>query len=213
SVQLLLDELFQLPQPDQVGHCTVRLLLAVENLLAIQIHFKPAIRARGQGDRYITTESTEELVRHPRGGRVMFSTDTVQDVDQRFPLSHRYPPSYELASHPSQSTWQYAQRYCTRSCEDVKRLEAFVIARRSALTPHPPACTIWALSWQLRFPCHPTWACGWSTVTRAGNAGDTHEHCHELAGEVCGDDGLRGAIRGGPAADQGKCTHHHGTGP
>lgn len=29
----------------------------------------------------------------------MSSTDTVHDIYQSFPFSHRYPPSYELSSH------------------------------------------------------------------------------------------------------------------
>ena len=76
-IQLLLHHLFPLPYTHQVGHRLALRLHAVKNYLAIQTHFEAAIGTRGQGDRYITTESTEELVRHPRGGRVMFSTDTV----------------------------------------------------------------------------------------------------------------------------------------
>ena len=99
-IQLLLHRFFQLPQLEQVGHWLALFLHAVVDFLTVQTDFEPAICTRGQGDCYIITKGTEELVRHPRGGREMSSTDTVQDVYQRFPLrSHRYPPSYVLSSH------------------------------------------------------------------------------------------------------------------
>jgi hypothetical protein len=42
--------------------------------------------AGGERDGYIARKGTKKLVRHPRGGRVMFSSDTVHDVNENFPL-------------------------------------------------------------------------------------------------------------------------------
>jgi hypothetical protein len=99
SIQFLLDHFLQSPHYTQVW-VDVAFFLPVENLLTIQIHFEPAIRAGGERDRDISAKSTKELVRHPRGGRVMFSSDAVHDVHENFPLrSHLYPPSYELAAY------------------------------------------------------------------------------------------------------------------
>ena len=110
SVQLRLDRLLHFPHPDQVGH-GVALFLPVENLLTIQIHFEPGIRAGGERDRYISAKGTEELVRHPRGGRAMLSSDTVHDVNQGFPLRrHLYPPLYELHSHTASKKQLLASR-------------------------------------------------------------------------------------------------------
>ena len=98
SIQFLLDHFLQSPHYTQVW-VDVAFFLPVENLLTIQIHFEPAIRAGGERDRDISAKSTKELVRHPRGGRVMFSSDAVHDVYENFPFrSHLYPPSYELAA-------------------------------------------------------------------------------------------------------------------
>jgi hypothetical protein len=85
SIEFLLNHLLQSPYHTQVW-VDVTFFLAVENLLTIQIHFEPAIRTGGERDRNITTKSTKELVRHPRGGRVMFSSDAVHDVYENFPL-------------------------------------------------------------------------------------------------------------------------------
>ena len=100
SVQLRLDYLLHFPNPDQVGH-SIALFLPVENLLTIEVYFEPAIRAGGERNCSISTKCTEELVRHPRGGRAMFSSDTVQDINQNFPLrcGHYYPPLCKLSSH------------------------------------------------------------------------------------------------------------------
>jgi len=99
SSELLLHYLLQSPHYTQVW-VDVAFFLPVENLLTIQIHFEPAIRAGGERDRDISAKSTKELVRHPRGGRVMFSSDAVHDVYENFPFrSHLYPPSYELAAY------------------------------------------------------------------------------------------------------------------
>ena len=99
SIEFLLNHLLQSPYHTQVW-IDVTFFLAVENLLTIQIHFEPAICTGGERDRNITTKSTKELVRHPRGGRVMFSSDAVHDVHENFPLrSHLYPPSYELTAY------------------------------------------------------------------------------------------------------------------
>ena len=107
--QLGLDNLFHFPDPTQVG-VNVVLFLAVENLLSVQVHFKAAIRAGGERDRHIATKSPEELVRHPRGGRVMLSRDTVHDVYEGFPFTgHHYPPSYELSEFFSESAWLEAR--------------------------------------------------------------------------------------------------------
>jgi hypothetical protein len=97
-IQLRLDYLLHFPNPDQVGH-SIALFLPVENLLTIEVYFEPAIRAGGERNCSISTKCTEELVRHPRGGRAMFSSDTVQDINQNFPLlSHLYPPLCKLSS-------------------------------------------------------------------------------------------------------------------
>ena len=79
SIELLPDHFLQSPYHTQVW-VDVAFCLPVENLLTIHIHFEPAICTRGERDCDISTKGTKELVRHPRGGRVMFSTDTVQDV-------------------------------------------------------------------------------------------------------------------------------------
>lgn len=79
SSEFLLDHLLQSPYYTQIW-VDVAFFLPVENLLTIHIHFEPAIRAGGERDRYISSKGTKELVRHPRGGRVMFSSDTVHDV-------------------------------------------------------------------------------------------------------------------------------------
>jgi hypothetical protein len=98
SSEFLLNYLLQSPHYTQVW-VDVAFFLPVENLLTIQIHFEPAIRTGGERDRDISAKGTKELVRHPRGGRVMFSSDAVHDVHENFPLrSHLYPPSYELAA-------------------------------------------------------------------------------------------------------------------
>ena len=99
SSELLLHYLLQSPHYTQVW-VDVAFFLPVENLLTIHIHFEPAIRAGGERNRDISTKGTKELVRHPRGGRVMFSSDAVHDVYENFPFrSHLYPPSYELAAY------------------------------------------------------------------------------------------------------------------
>src|SRR5262245_5710572 len=107
SSKLLLNHLLQSPHDTQV-RVDVAFFLPVENLLTIQIHFEPAIRAGGERNRDISAKSTKELVRHPRGGRVMFSSDAIHDVNKNFPLrSHLYPPSYEL------SAWTASKKACS----------------------------------------------------------------------------------------------------
>ena len=94
SIQFLLDHFLQSPHYTQVW-VDVAFFLPVENLLTIQIHFEPAIRAGGERDCNISTKGTKELIRHPRGGCVMFSSDAVHDVHENFPFrSHPDPPSY-----------------------------------------------------------------------------------------------------------------------
>ena len=80
SIEFRLHHLLPFPHSYQVGHRLALFLHAVENLLTIQIHFEPAVCTRGQRDAYISTKGTEELVRHPRGGREMFSTDTIHNI-------------------------------------------------------------------------------------------------------------------------------------
>ena len=80
SIELRLHHLLPFPHSYQVGHWLALFLHAVENLLTIQVHFEPAVCTRGQRNSYISTKGTKEFVRHPRGGREMFSTDTVHDV-------------------------------------------------------------------------------------------------------------------------------------
>jgi hypothetical protein len=80
SIEFLLDHLLQSPHYAQVW-VDVAFFLPVENLLTIHIYFEPAIRAGGERDRYIARKGTKELVRHPRGGCVMFSSDAVHDVN------------------------------------------------------------------------------------------------------------------------------------
>ena len=99
SSELLLDHLLQSPYDTQIW-VDVAFFLAVENLLTIHIHFEPAIRTGGERNRDISRKGAKELVRHPRGGRVMFSSDAVHDVHENFPLrSHLYPPSYGLPAY------------------------------------------------------------------------------------------------------------------
>jgi hypothetical protein len=98
SSEFLLNHLLQSPYYTQVW-IDIAFFLPVKNLLTIHIHFEPAVCAGGERDRDISTKSTKELVRHPRGGRVMFSSDAVHDIHENFPLrSHLYPPSYELSA-------------------------------------------------------------------------------------------------------------------
>jgi hypothetical protein len=98
SSEFFLNYLLQSPHYTQVW-VDVAFFLPVENLLTIHIHFEPAICTGGERDGDISTKGTKELVRHPRGGRVMFSSDAVHDVHENFPLrSHLYPPSYELSA-------------------------------------------------------------------------------------------------------------------
>ncbi len=78
-VQLRLDHLLHFPNPNQVRH-SVAFCLLVKNLLTIQIHFEPAIGAGGERDSGISAVAAEKLVRHPRGGRVIFSSDAVHDI-------------------------------------------------------------------------------------------------------------------------------------
>jgi hypothetical protein len=80
SSEFLLDYLLQSSYHTQVW-IDVAFFLPVEDLLAIQIHFKPAICTGSERDRYIATKCTKKLVRHPRGGRVMFSSDTVYNIN------------------------------------------------------------------------------------------------------------------------------------
>jgi hypothetical protein len=99
SSEFLLNHLLQSPHYTQVW-VDVAFFLPVENLLTIHIHFEPAIGAGGERNRNILIKGTKELVRHPRGGRVMSSSDAVHDVHENFPLrSHLYPPSYELSAY------------------------------------------------------------------------------------------------------------------
>jgi hypothetical protein len=93
-VQFGLDHLLQLPDSVQVGVFPF-LRLPVKNLLAIQVHFKSAVRARGERNPYIWPKAAKEFVRQPRGGRVELSRHTVQDIHQYFPLAigrHGSPP-------------------------------------------------------------------------------------------------------------------------
>ena len=99
SSEFLLNHLLQSSHYTQVW-IDVAFFLPVENLLTIHIYFEPAIRTGGERNRNISTKGTKKLVRHPRGGRVMFSSDTVHNVYENFPLrSHPYPPSYELPAY------------------------------------------------------------------------------------------------------------------
>ena len=91
SIQLLLHHLFESPHHAQVW-VNVTLFLPIENLLTIEVHLEPAIRARGDTHSNVTAKRTEKLVRHPRGGRVMFSRDAVNDIHESFPFrSHQLP--------------------------------------------------------------------------------------------------------------------------
>ena len=84
-IQFRLHNLLHLPYPNQVGH-DIALFLPVEDLLAIEIHFKTTVGTRGQGHGNITSIATKKLVRHPRGGRVMFSSDAIHDINKGFPF-------------------------------------------------------------------------------------------------------------------------------
>jgi hypothetical protein len=85
-IQLGLDHLFELANPTQLWKSVI-LFLLVEDLFPIQIHFKPAICPWGKRNSHIATKGTKKLVRHPRGGRVMLSSDTIHDIDESFPLT------------------------------------------------------------------------------------------------------------------------------
>ena len=93
-VQLGLDHLLQFPDSGQVGVLPF-LLLPVKNLLAIQVNFESAIRARGERNPHVWPKASKEFVRQPRGGRVELSRHAVQDIHQHFPLAigrHGSPP-------------------------------------------------------------------------------------------------------------------------
>jgi len=85
SIQLGLHDLFHLANPDQIRH-RIAFFFPVKNLLTIEIHFEAAIGAGGEREGSVTTKRTEKLVRHPRGGRGMFSSHAVDDVYQHFPF-------------------------------------------------------------------------------------------------------------------------------
>lgn len=92
SVELGLDDLFHLADSAQF-RIDVAFFLTVENLLAVQIHFETTIGTWGQRNRNTAAVCPKELVRHPRGGRVMLSSDAVNDVNQCFPFfGHVHPP-------------------------------------------------------------------------------------------------------------------------
>jgi hypothetical protein len=99
-VQLGLDHLLQLPDSGQVGILTF-LLLPVKNLLAIQVNFESAIRARGQRNPHVWPKASKEFVRQPRGGCVELSRHAVQDIHEHFPLAigrHGHPPDVQVAT-------------------------------------------------------------------------------------------------------------------
>jgi hypothetical protein len=75
-VQLGLDHLLQFPDSGQVGVLPF-LLLAVKNLLAIQVHFESAIRAGGERNPHVWPKAAKEFVRQPRGGRMELSRHAV----------------------------------------------------------------------------------------------------------------------------------------
>jgi hypothetical protein len=93
-VQLLLDHALQFPHNAEVW-VNVAGFLPVPDLLAVHVHFEPAVRARSQGDPDVSTESPKEFVGHPRGRGVMLSRNAVQNVHKNFPLAicgHVNPP-------------------------------------------------------------------------------------------------------------------------
>ena len=97
---LSLDHAPQLPHNAEI-RVNVSSFLLVPDLLAVQVHFEPAVRARSQGDPDVTTESPEEFVGHPRGRGVMLSRDAVQDIHENFPLAicgHVHPPYIQVAT-------------------------------------------------------------------------------------------------------------------
>jgi hypothetical protein len=99
-VQLGLDHLLQFPDSGQVGVLPF-LLLAVKNLLAIQVHFESAIRAGGERNPHVWPKAAKEFVRQPRGGRVVLSRHAVQDIHKNFPLaigSHSHPPDVRVVT-------------------------------------------------------------------------------------------------------------------
>jgi hypothetical protein len=99
-VQLSLNHVLQLPHNAQI-RVNVSGFLPVPDLLTVQVHFEPAVRARSQGDPDVTTEGPEEFVGHPRGRGVMLSRNAVQDIHENFPLAicgHVYPPYNQVAS-------------------------------------------------------------------------------------------------------------------
>jgi hypothetical protein len=85
GIKFGLNDLFHLADPTQV-RIDVTFFLAIKYFLAVQIHFKTTIGTWRQRNRNIPTVRPKELVRHPRGGCVMLSSDTVDDVNQRFPF-------------------------------------------------------------------------------------------------------------------------------
>jgi hypothetical protein len=77
------------------------LFLPVKDLLAIQVNFESAIRARGEGNPYVWPKAAKEFVRQPRGGRVELSRHAVQDIYQHFPLAvgcHGSPPDVPVTT-------------------------------------------------------------------------------------------------------------------
>ena len=102
SLQLRRYYLFHLPNTREVG-IYVALSFAVEDLLTIQIDFDATLPTRLERDRNITAVGPEELIRHPRGGRMVLSRYAVYDLYMGFALttSHIFPPSVLASSRPS----------------------------------------------------------------------------------------------------------------
>ncbi len=83
--QFFRNDFFHVADSAEIGEFVVFGLLIKDEFI-IQAHFQSAIRAWGDGDRGIRAISPKELVRHPRGGRVMLSRYAIDDIQMNFPL-------------------------------------------------------------------------------------------------------------------------------
>jgi hypothetical protein len=208
SLQLGLDDFLHVPHPFQLWE-DVPFFDLVENLVAIEIHFKAAIGPRSERNRYITTKGTEEFVRHPRGGRVMFSSDAIHDVDERFPfISHSCPPlSGCIRSVHLHNNYQPCD-HSTHSGPEVKRASFHFGGAPDVDTLTPAMYYVATIPQGHACLAVLIYTCGWPLSSPAVHTGDVYEQYSKLASEVCGDGGFREAVRGGPSIDQGQCSPH-----
>ena len=79
------DNLSHFPYPLQIGEHVVFALLIVDSL-AIHEHFHDALPSRRDGHGNVRAKVSEKLIRHPRGGTEVLSTNAVSDLYLDFPF-------------------------------------------------------------------------------------------------------------------------------